>query len=116
MHPFAQHIGPVIEHLVGIGRIAPVGREEEVLTQGKEGIEGDELIEVRRGLFELYLELARPCSTNAKRINRQFAVGNRLGVLNRIGDKGVLGGCLGVHYSAPGKDKILRRDKLTIAP
>ena len=116
MHPVGDDERPVVEHGVRVRAVAAIGGFVEVLAHRQVGGEGGELVEKGDGPLEIHRQGAVVQGADAQRLRRQQPLVDRLGVLHRVEDEGVLGGVVRVQHQAPGEHEVMRRDGLAVAP
>jgi len=76
----------------------------------------EHLKQIGRRLFQRDLQFAHARGAYAKCVLRLFSSVDRLGILDQVQIIGVTRSSRGIEQSSPGKDDVLRRDRLAVGP
>jgi hypothetical protein len=109
----------VADKLPGPPRLAHISRPPRLdvgTVNGQEGVVGEDLEEVRRGLREAHDKGVRIGREKAHRRPRPFPAMVGLGTLHDVEPVRVLTGEAGLERPAPGEDEIVRGDGVAVAP
>jgi hypothetical protein len=108
--------GPLTTRLAGLIQSSPCF-SDRVLGQTEAGVVGEHLDEVAGRALELHLQRLRVDRPHAELLEAlQLAGVDRLGVLDRVEDRGVLGRLLRVEHAAEAVDEVLGRDRRAVGP